>query len=421
MATPILVLGACGDPEEPAGSDHDGDGYTETQGDCDDGDDGVHPDADELCDGIDNDCDRGVDEPGAVDGAAYYLDDDDDGYGDPDNSTTGCWALSGYVDNRLDCDDSDAGISPAASERCDGHDDNCNDMVDESSAVDAQTWYADDDDDGYGDPDQTQRACDRPSGYTSDSRDCDDRSADAHPAGDEICDELDNDCDGWVDSSGEFDSADGTFGTPTYVAESEHFLGNVFQPTEDLLLETVSFYIQPNASTTGYFQVFEYDGFTEFDLVASDSIYLSTDSYYEWYSSDDLDIMLSAGGYYVIGFGTNGGHHYLAFEDEPHFSTEAGLRSLGWHYDFHDGTPNRLDGTYFAEYQFYMQVQVAMAAAEDQDRDLDGYSPFCGDCDDNAPDSFPEATEVCGDGIDQDCDGQDLDCDGPRDSDSGTW
>ena len=42
--------------------DDDGDGYSPDDGDCDDGDPGVHPGAHEDCDGLDNDCDGDADE-----------------------------------------------------------------------------------------------------------------------------------------------------------------------------------------------------------------------------------------------------------------------------------------------------------------------------------------------------------------------
>lgn len=48
--------------EEP--DDTDGDGYTGAEGDCDDDNDHTHPDALELCDARDNDCDGSLDEGG---------------------------------------------------------------------------------------------------------------------------------------------------------------------------------------------------------------------------------------------------------------------------------------------------------------------------------------------------------------------
>ncbi len=60
------------------------------------------------------------------------------------------------------------------------------------------TWYADGDGDGYGDAAMAVEDCIAPSGTTSDSSDCDDGDADAYPGAPELCDGLDNDCDGVV-------------------------------------------------------------------------------------------------------------------------------------------------------------------------------------------------------------------------------
>ena len=65
-------------------------------------------------------------------------------------------------------------------------------------------------------------------------------------------------------------------------------------------------------------------------------------------------------------------------------------------------------------------MTVEKLPAEDRDDDLDGVTPFCGDCDDDDIDAYPDAPEICGDGVDQDCDGADEPCDGGQDSDTGT-
>jgi hypothetical protein len=80
-------------------------GWTENSDDCNDDDGSINPDATELCDEVDNDCDDQIDE--GVSDAIWYYDGDDDGYGDPDNYTEDCTQPEGYVDNSWDCDDSD--------------------------------------------------------------------------------------------------------------------------------------------------------------------------------------------------------------------------------------------------------------------------------------------------------------------------
>ena len=199
-------------------ADSDGDGYGDPSAsstacaqpsgtvgdssDCDDGDSAVHPGATETCDSVDNDCDGGVDED-ATGTATWYSDDDGDGYGDPDASTEACAQPSGTVANDSDCDDGDSAIHPAATELCDGVDNDCDDSVDEDDASDASTWYADNDGDGYGDPSVSSTACAQPSGTVGDDRpgleDCDDGDGAIHPAATELCDGIDNDCDGTVD------------------------------------------------------------------------------------------------------------------------------------------------------------------------------------------------------------------------------
>ncbi len=88
-------------------------GYVATDGDCNDADPERNPDADELCDGLDNDCDDEIDELGAVDGLEVWPDDDGDGWGDAEQDGILCCEIpEGYVDNGLDCDDSDDLLTP---------------------------------------------------------------------------------------------------------------------------------------------------------------------------------------------------------------------------------------------------------------------------------------------------------------------
>ncbi len=73
---------------DPDDMDDDGDGYSENEGDCHDGDPAIHPGAAEDCDGIDNNCDGTVDE-GCGDDDDVTDDDDDDVTDDDDDDDDG--------------------------------------------------------------------------------------------------------------------------------------------------------------------------------------------------------------------------------------------------------------------------------------------------------------------------------------------
>jgi hypothetical protein len=171
-------------------------GHAPALGDCDDGLATTHPGADELCNGLDDDCLGDIDEDDAVDAATWYRDQDGDEHGVASPSLASCAEPAGYAPLADDCDDLAASVYPGADELCNSIDDDCDLSVDESP-VDASTWYADVDGDGYGDPDVTSLGCAAPSGYIATGRDCDDRTEEAHPGLPELCDDLlDNDCDG---------------------------------------------------------------------------------------------------------------------------------------------------------------------------------------------------------------------------------
>jgi hypothetical protein len=123
----------------------------------------------------------------------------------PDDDDTGSDPLDidddedGYSENNGDCDDSAPDIYPGAVEICDEVDNDCDGTTDEDDASDAQTWYPDGDGDGYGDEQEPRSACEQPQGFVADSSDCNDQNDEIHPAASEVCDEVDNDCDGTTD------------------------------------------------------------------------------------------------------------------------------------------------------------------------------------------------------------------------------
>jgi hypothetical protein len=172
-------------------------GYVGDNTDCNDTLAIVHPNSDEYCDGLDNDCDRSVDEA-ALDVRSWFADADNDGYGDINNFVSACSQPADTVSNGLDCDDSTSAIRPNAVERCNNVDDDCDGDVD-SDAEDAPTWYRDDDADGYGVTAANLRACARPDGYSAAANDCNDGFPTDYPTAPELCDARDNDCNGIID------------------------------------------------------------------------------------------------------------------------------------------------------------------------------------------------------------------------------
>ncbi len=174
-------------------------GFVLDSADCDDTRADVSPADLEYCDSVDNDCDGTVDEDDAVDADTWYADTDGDSYGQSGITTRACTQPSGYVANDTDCDDAHAANFPGASEYCDSVDNDCDGTVDENSAVDATVWYADADHDTYGTGAVYTTACSAPSGYVSNSSDCNDGNAGISPGDPEVCDGIDQDCDGTVD------------------------------------------------------------------------------------------------------------------------------------------------------------------------------------------------------------------------------
>ena len=121
---PNLKVVACKQPS----------GYVSIAGDCNDANASIHPNAPELCDGLDNDC-NGVIDNGLTQ-KTFYKDADKDGYGNAVVKITACAAPAGYVSNSSDCNDTKASVHPGAAEIAgNGIDDNCNGKIDETTAV----------------------------------------------------------------------------------------------------------------------------------------------------------------------------------------------------------------------------------------------------------------------------------------------
>ncbi len=136
-------------------------GYVDNGMDCDDESATDHPEATEIADGRDNNCDGLVDEGGEE----YFRDVDGDGFGTALDTTMALEPVEGYVSEDGDCDDNNDAIFPGAEEQFDGIDNDCDGETDEGLVT--QTYYLDVDRDGYGVESETRTDTDRPSGYST--------------------------------------------------------------------------------------------------------------------------------------------------------------------------------------------------------------------------------------------------------------
>ncbi len=187
VGSPDATLNAC---DQPAG-------YVGPTADCDDADARVYPNADEVCDGVDNDCDGIADGPSVPGWTTFYADTDGDGYGRDSGAIFACASFAGLALVGGDCNDGNSLIHPNALEICNAVDDDCSGEVDGPDALGAVTWHPDNDFDGWGDEDEELRSCESPAGFTGDGNDCDDDDAASFPgADDDFGDGQDQDCSG---------------------------------------------------------------------------------------------------------------------------------------------------------------------------------------------------------------------------------
>ncbi len=183
FGNPTVSIQNCGQPS----------GYVSNNLDCDDSNFSINPNQQETADNLDNDCDGLIDDGFAA--LTWYLDSDQDGFGGSDSLLSILSPGSNYILTDGDCNDTVSSINPNAQEICDEIDNNCDGLID--NGLTFTTFYADTDQDGFGNQNDSLIACSQPIGYVSNSSDCDDTNASLNPGATDIpLNGIDEDCSG---------------------------------------------------------------------------------------------------------------------------------------------------------------------------------------------------------------------------------
>ncbi len=424
----------CADLDCAATCDQDGDGFADLLGggtDCDDSDAAVHPAAAEVCNGVDDDCDGGVDDADSdLDPSTklpLYGDADGDGYGPLTSVGNACAPGPGQVLVGGDCDDDDPARSPGESEVCDGLDNDCDTLVDDDDpSIDpAQQaeWFYDLDNDGYGDPLDSVLSCVQPTDHVANSDDC-------HvfdPAYGLIV-------EWWPDNDGDGHGA----GVPVlaclppaaHVADGDDCDDGdaALSPSTPWYLDAdIDGYGDPLAVTTGCTQPWAH---VDNDLDCNDLDFAINPTTVWPYDGDGDGYGHPV--FTVVGCDPPDGAPEATDCDDSEPTTSPGA------VDVCDGIDNDCDG------DFDDVISVTWYADDDgdgsgdptstiddcapqpgyvlngddcddgdaflnaRDDDGDGVTACDADCDDADSSSYPGADDPCEDGVDQDCDGSDI-------------
>jgi hypothetical protein len=180
-------------------------GYVANGVDCNDENTVIHPNNNEFCDSLDNDCNGIVDD--GLNYGDFYQDLDQDGFGQSETWINSCNQPFGFVAQDGDCNDWVNSINPSEIEICNDIDDNCNNEMDEGLLF--EVYYEDLDADGIGNIEVSVIKCVLPFGFVAQHGDCQDNNANVNPnAGEQCGNGIDDNCNGEIDEGCEFDLDD---------------------------------------------------------------------------------------------------------------------------------------------------------------------------------------------------------------------
>ncbi len=365
-------------------------GYSENNLDCNDNNDNVSPSSTELCNTLDDDCDGVVDEDVQI---PYFLDTDGDLYGDTDDLIFACSSPVGYVANGLDCDDQNMFVYPGSMEQCNLLDDDCDGNIDEDVQ---NVYFADSDNDSYGDVDVTALACAAPAGFADNSNDCDDFNGMVFPTAAEICNQADDNCNVAVDEGLLFtvyyEDIDGdSYGSLNSISSCQNpgslYVNNYNDCSDNNAL------IYPGSSELCNLLDDDCDGLIDEEVQTT--FYFDGDG--DGYGVIDSSIAACSLPVSFVG-------NHLDCNDDVSTIHPFGIESCNL-------TDDNCDG--------FIDEGVQVTYFQDTDNDgygipgntiqacsiVPGYSIFSTDCADNNPNVFPNTIENCNNLIDDNCNG----------------
>ncbi len=411
-------------------------GLSTVSSDCDDDSASVNPAATEVCDvdDVDEDCDGTADDAAATGAGTWYADADGDGYGDASTAMITCDAPTGFVANASDCNDDDAGIT------------------------DTGTWFTDADGDGWGDAGSVSHACLAAADEVAVAGDCNDGDSGVSPGASELPgDGIDQDCDGSDDCYADADgdgarTASSSTGSTLDCSGSGEAAAGAAVDCDDAdasahpgATESVADGVDGDCDGEELcFADADLDGAGTATTVASTDVTCTSagSASSDGGDCDDADAAVHPGATELTGDSVDqdcdGTELCYVDEDDDGYREDIATELVSTDTDCDDaGEAAAADplGDCDDTDAAYHPAASEADCTDPNDYNCDGSTGYddvdgdgwaaCLECDDGDSDVSPDATELTGDGVDQDCDGTetcfaDLDDDGYRPDDGST-